>query len=367
MADDFQDKTEEASGKKLQDARKKGQVAKSQDLTAGIMLSAGVFFLMFFSATFFHTITTFMRMIFNTLGNDVSTPSSLILLFQNLLFNVALALLPYLLLLFVVSFLISALQVKLVFSVEPLIPKFEKVNIFDIKNYKKFFNITALMRLTFGLSKMAVVGTVCYLVIMMQMSTIFSLINATSGQMISFLAQNMAYIGICTALILVILGVADFGYQKWKFSKDMKMTHQEVKEERKQTEGNAQVKSRVRSMMQAFSQSRMKANVPKSDVVIANPVHFSVAIKYDPEVMAAPVCMAKGAHKMAINIKEIAKENNIPIVENPLLARSLYKTVDVGDLVPAELYHSVAEVLAYVYRLNEAVAEKDGASAGQPH
>jgi len=136
---------------------------------------------------------------------------------------------------------------------------------------------------------------------------------------------------------------------------EMKMSRQELKDERKQTEGDAHVKAKMRSMMQSFSQSRMKSNVPDSDVIIANPVHFAIAIKYDASVMPAPMCVAKGARKMALAIKDIADEHHIPIVENAPLAQTLYRVVEVGEVIPQNFYHAIAEVLAYVYRLNEKV------------
>jgi flagellar biosynthetic protein FlhB len=136
------------------------------------------------------------------------------------------------------------------------------------------------------------------------------------------------------------------------------MTKQDIKDERKQSEGDAHIKSKLRSMMQSFTRNRMKENVPQSNVIVANPIHFAVALKYDAETMAAPICVAKGARRMALIIKELAKDSNVPIVENPPLAQALYKTIEVGMPVPADLYHGVAEVLAYVYRLNEEIEAK---------
>jgi flagellar biosynthetic protein FlhB len=219
------------------------------------------------------------------------------------------------------------------------------------------------MKLVFGMSKLTVVGVVIYNVIISDLAEMTRLMEAEVGEILLFIIFKAALIGVLIALVLIVLGIADYTYQKWKFANDMKMTKQEVKEEYKQMEGDTHVKSKMKQMMQSFSRNRMKDNVPEADVIIANPVHYAIAVKYDPEGMAAPVCLAKGARKMALSIKEIAKENKIPIVENPLLARMLYKAVEVGELVPPQFYHAVAEVLAYVYRLNEKVDEKSQAAS----
>lgn len=358
MADELQDKTEEATPKKLSDARKKGQVSKSQDLTTSVVLIGGMLILLVFSSMIFQMLSSLFAGIFRNLGQPFASFSSVVFWFKQGLFFLVTLLAPIFIVVFVLASMINVYQVNLVFSHHPLIPKWENINIFNVKKFKKFFELQAIMRLLFGLLKLSVVGFVCYFVILSLLSDISELIYANPKELLFFLSKNAFFIGLTISTILIVLGIIDFTYQKWKFSRDQKMTKQEVKEERKQTEGDVHVKSKMRSMMQLFTQSRMKANVPKSDVVIANPIHYAIAIKYDPEVMSAPVCLAKGARKMALAIKEIARESEIPIVENPLLARGLYKAVNIGEFIPSNFYYAIAEVLAYVYRLNEKIGKK---------
>ncbi len=363
MADDFQDKTETASQKKLDDSRKKGQVAKSQDLTASLMLLSGMAILFFISRDLFYSLTTFVSTIYRNLNANFGDYNAIVAWFREGLSGLISLVAPVLGGLFIVALIVNIFQVKLVLSLQSLVPKWENLNIFNPKSYKKFFSLSSVMKLVFGMSKLTVVGVVIYNVIISDLAEMTRLMEAEVGEILLFIIFKAALIGVLIALVLIVLGIADYTYQKWKFANDMKMTKQEVKEEYKQMEGDTHVKSKMKQMMQSFSRNRMKDNVPEADVIIANPVHYAIAVKYDPEGMAAPVCLAKGARKMALSIKEIAKENKIPIVENPLLARMLYKAVEVGELVPPQFYHAVAEVLAYVYRLNEKVDEKSQAAS----
>ena len=362
MADELQDKTEEATPRKLEEARKKGQVAKSQDLTASIVLLSGMLTLFFSGSLFSKRLFSMARGVFLNLSEPFDSLSSVSFWFQQGLSYLVLMMLPLFFGLFVMAFVVNVYQVKLVFSAHPLIPKWNNVNIFNPQRYKKFFELGAIMKLLFGLMKLFSVGVICYLMIYSLLSDISKLVEANPREIVQFIAWNSFLMGVLVSLFLLALGMADFAYQKWKFAKDQKMTKQEVKEERKQSEGDVHVKGRMRSMMHSFAQSRMKSNVPQSDVIIANPVHFAIAIKYDQEKLPAPVCMAKGARKMALLIKDLAKESKVPIVENPPLARSLYKAVEVGELIPPEFYQAIAEVLAYVYRLNEKMGREQDSS-----
>lgn len=358
MADDYQDKTEEATQKKLQDSRKKGQVAKSQDLNSSIVLLVGMGSLGLFASFLYNSTFSMTIAVFNNLNYELDSTTTIINLAREGLYFTAFICLPVIGCIFVAAILSNLAQFGFMISTDPLKPKWKNLNIFNPKQYQKFFSTQALMRLVFGLSKLAVIAVVSSVIIWMFAPSMTRLMEGTPAEMFLFLFEKGFYIGLAICIILLFLGVMEFTYQKWKFTQDMKMTKQEVKDERKQTEGDVQVKQKMRSMMQSFAQTRMKANVPHADVIIANPIHYAIAIKYDSDVMPAPVCVAKGARKMALAIKEIAKEHDVPIVENPFLAQGLYKTVEVGSLIPPEFYHSVAEVLAYVYRLNETMEER---------
>lgn len=355
MADDFQEKSEDATQKKLTDARKKGQIAKSQDLTAAIMLLGLVVVIFFSSSWIFQGLIHVFQGVFNHLHHPYDEPKELSEWAKQGVLYMAYLLAPVLAAAVFLGVFSNAIQSGFLFSTEPLKPKWKTLNIFNVSNYKKFFSLQALMKLIFGLGKLTVVGVVCYFMIYLLVEEAFTMMHGTAAQLVIFIAWNAFLIGVLIGLILLVLGVAEFIYQKWKFSQDMKMSKQEIKDERKQSEGDTQVKSKMRSMMQSFMQNRMKSNVPQADVVVANPIHFAIAIKYDADTMSAPLCVAKGARKMALAIKEIAKENEVPIVENPPLAQGLYKTVEVGQMVPPEFYQSIAEVLAYVYKMNEAL------------
>jgi len=363
MSEDFQDKTEEPTAKKLSDARKKGQVARSQDLVAALMLGCGVIVIALFARYIFKSLAFLMVGVFNRLYEPYSSYESLIFWVNAGIKYIVMSVLPLFLIFVALAFIVNVFQVGIMVSFESLTPKMKKLNIFDSSNYKKFFDTQVLMRSFFGISKLLVIGSITYFVIMSAVPEVSNYINAEPYEVLKYVATEALYVGLLVFLVLLILGIVDTVYQRWKFKKDMKMTKQEVKDERRQAEGDVQVKSRLRSMMQSFVQSRMRTNVPESDVVITNPTHFAIAIKYDVEKMAAPKCVAKGARHMALVIKDIARSNKILIVEDPLLARSLYKVVEVGELIPPEFYHPVAEVLACVYRCNKKLNERKDASS----
>jgi len=363
MAEDFQEKTEEATHKKLSDSRKKGQVAKSQDLSTALLLFCTLFAFVVFGGFIWGQITYAARLVFNNLNFDYADVTSVTTWFRKGVQLLVWACLPVLLASFFAATVGNLLQFGFLLSTEPLKPKWKNMNIFDVERWKKFANLQAFMKLLFGLAKLTVIGIVCYVLILRAVPTISQLMKDTPAAMFAFLMWEVFLIAMTIAIILVVLGVLEFLYQKWKFSEDQKMSKQEVKDERKQTDGDPLIRGRMRAMMQAFAQGRMSENVPHADVVIANPTHFAIALTYDAEEMAAPVCIAKGSRRMALRIKDIANEHDVPIVENRLLAQGLFRTVEVGQPVPPEFYHTVAEVLAYVYRLD---AEARMRAAPQP-
>lgn len=353
MADSFQDKTEKATPKRLMDARKKGSVAKSQDLTTSIILLGGLLGIFFLVPYIYGRLEQLYVVVFTHLNEPYDHIDTMAYWFRVGLWYVIGIVAPILSIVVILAFVGNIFQVGFMITPESMKPKLEKLQFFNIKNVKKLFDLSSVMRLIFGLCKMAVVVLIYLFMLNNAMNMISSLMHAEVQQMLVLIFKEIFYIGITVAVILLILGIADYVYQKWKFSNDMKMTKQEVKDEHKQAEGDRTVKQKLRSMMMDIVVSRMKSNVPQADVIVANPVHYAIAIKYDAENMAAPICVAKGARKIAVAIKEIAMEHKIPIVENPPLARALYRAVDVGMFVPPIFYHAIAEVLAYVYKLNE--------------
>ncbi|MCG8606309.1 EscU/YscU/HrcU family type III secretion system export apparatus switch protein, partial [bacterium] len=220
-----------------------------------------------------------------------------------------------------------------------------------INGFKKFFALKSLVELTKGILKLIVVGGIAYWTLMEHRDRYLYLVYGSVGDIMFFIGSLMFQLVLRTLAALLAMAILDLIYQRWQFKKDMKMTKEEVKEEAKQMEGDPLVKGAIKSLQQTRSRERMMSNVEEADVVVTNPVHLAVAMKYDPEETGAPIVLAKGARILAEKIKEIATEHKIPIIENKPLARSLYKLGQIGKEIPFELFHTVAEVFAYVYQM----------------
>ena len=349
------EKTEPATQKKLDDARDRGQVAKSREIANGFGLLAlfllikfwignlGKQFLEFFSDTYnkIPDIVTFRGG--NLPINDMQ------LLFQNTILKVIVILAPVFIVAVLVTFLCEVSQVKLKIAKKAMEPKLSKLN--PISGFKKIFSVNAVVELIKSIAKLLLIGIVVYSYVKDKWQLLFVLYDMPLMQALQLLCQMITDLGIRISAVYLILAFADFAYQKVKFAKDMRMTKQEVKDEYKQQEGDPKVKGKIRQKMQEASRRRMMQDLPTADVVITNPTHYAVAIKYDPEVADAPIVLAKGSDYLAAKIKEAAKEHHIEIVENKPLARMLYANVDIGQAVPPELYQAVAEVLAFVYKV----------------
>lgn len=346
------EKTEEPTAKKLSDARKRGQAAKSVDLTAAITLL--VFFVV-------------LRVYIGTLGNDLLENFSMfyrhIADYTNDEFTLQLAcsvignamvklvelIAPFLILSFATIVVTMLVQVRWKISFDPMKPKLEKFN--PINGVKRLFSKDKLVMLVMSIAKQVVMVAVVYSVLSDKWNLLYDLYHFSLSQAIALIGEIIIDIGLRISIFFFVIGAADAFYQKWKFHQDMKMTKQEVKDEYKQSEGDPKVKSQQRSIMRQASQRRMMNALPEADVVITNPTHLAVALKYDKDQYDAPVVIAKGADYLAQKIKDVARENDIEIVENKPLARMLYHNVELGEQIPPELYQMVAEVLAYVYNL----------------
>ena len=256
--------------------------------------------------------------------------------------------LPFMAFGFVVTLLVSIVQVGWKVSTKPMKPELSKLN--PLNGFKRIFSKDSLFELVKSILKIVIIIYIAYTSIKDNANDLFALYDLGLNQAVALVGTLIINTGIKISIVYLVIGLADFIYQKHKFNEDMKMTKQEVKDEYKNTEGDPQIKGRQRRKMQEVSQKRMMQDVPKADVVITNPTHFAVALKYEAEVSSAPVVLAKGADYLAQKIKEVARENKIEIVENKPLARMLYHNVDVGAEIPPELYQAVAEVLAAVYK-----------------
>ena len=262
--------------------------------------------------------------------------------------------LPFFVVSFLVAFLSQKVQFKWMVTTKPLEPKLSKMN--PISGFKRMFSKQALFELVLSIVKIVIIYAICQSVIKDNLTVLLTIYDIEIEDSLGILFELVMDLGIKVSLVYFILALGDLVFQKWKHKNDLKMTKQEIKEEFKNQEGDPKVKSQQRQRMQQASRRRMMQSIPEADVVITNPTHFAVALKYDNTVNQAPIVVAKGADYLAFKIKEIAKEHNVEIVENKPLARMLYSNVDIGREIPAELYQSVAEVLAYVYGLKNKVS-----------
>lgn len=349
---DGADKTEEATPKKLSDARKEGQVAKSQELSTAVMLLA---LFVILKAAVGYIGNRFLRCYLDTYqAIDVYsvedfTPSMASAFLRDGLVEVLLICLPVFAVAVAAAFAVSIAQVKWEVTAKPLKPKFDKFN--PLKGFKRIFSKDKIVELVKAVIKIALIFYLAYSDLEEAAGAVVSLYDFGLEQAVIYIGNFVINLGIKISAVYLVLGLADYIYQKFKFKRDLRMSKQEVKDEYKKQEGDPQVKGRIKSKMREVSQRRMMQKLPEADVVITNPTHFACAIKYDKEVAEAPVLIAKGADYVAQKIKDAAKEYGIPIVENKPLARMLYYNVDLDSEIPQELYQMTAEVLAYVYRL----------------
>ena len=345
-----QEKTEKATSKKKEDARNKGQVAISREVSSAMVLLASLGFFYFGGSWMFWNLSEFITRVFQNLGTlQFNTINDASVFSLEVLSRLLAILIPLLLPLAILGLASNILQVGFKFSTEAISPKFNKLN--PISGMKRLVSLKAFVELAKSILKLLFIGTIAYLLVKSDMEAFPLLIHQEVGQILIFIARVSLKISFFVCLALVVLAVLDFLYQRWQHEKDLKMTKQEVKDEQKQTHGDPKVKGRIRSMQLEMARRRMMEAVPEADVVITNPTHLAIAIKFSAEEMMAPVVLAKGAGHVAQRIKEIAAEHQVPLVEDKPLAQALFKMVELGDYIPAELYRAVAEVLAYVYRL----------------
>ena len=349
------EKTEPATQKKLDDARKEGQVAKSREIANGMGLMALFLVLKIWTGNMgvsfletFDTIYNRIPQVANLLGGT-APEREMVLLLRHGATKLLVIMLPILLIGFLVAFVSDYWQVKWKPTSKPLQPKFSKMN--PIKGFQKIFSMNSLVELLKSFIKILIIVWMAYSYIKDRTEYLFLLYDMEILPALQLILQVVTDLGIRIAALYIIFAFADYAYQKWKFAEDMKMTKQEVKEEYKNQEGDPQIKGKIRQKMQEASRRRMMQAIPQADVVITNPTHYAVAIKYDPAISDAPMVVAKGQDYLAQKIKEIARENKVEIVENKPLARMLFANVEVGEAVPPEMYQAIAEVLAFVYHL----------------
>lgn len=346
---DSSEKTEEPTQRRKEESRKKGQVAKSAELSSVFVILSAFVALRFASPYLYTGITGYMRHVLGDLSftGDFTVQSVHALIIDaGIVFLELVA--PILLAVIAVSLLISILQVGFTFSPESVLPQFSRID--PISGFGRIFSKRTLVELVKSILKIIVVGYFIYRFIRQETVRIPGLMLSELTESFAVLSGIIYDLAFQIALVILVLAVLDYGYQWWEHMQNLKMSKQEVKEEMKQTEGNPQIKGKIREKQRAMAMRRMMTEVPKADVVVTNPTHFAVALKYESG-MEAPAVVAKGADFIAQRIREIAREHDVAVVENKPLAQALFRNTEIGDQVPPDLYKAVAEVLAYVYRL----------------
>lgn len=348
MPEEYEEKSEPASGRKLEEARKKGNIPRSRDVTSVIPI--WFFFLMLvYGGAIFTGISNYLQ---NSFKRAATTPSLNTAILSDIIrgdiINISSIMLPFFAFIFLFIIIINLLQTGFTVSLGSLTPNFSKLN--PISGISRLFSLNAIFEAMKGVLKVVVFGVVLYILLRNEIDNIPLLIDMEIKSIVSFSLDKIKKLALIAALVLTVFAIIDFAYQKWHFAKEMKMTRSEVKEEMKQVEGDPQVKARIRSLQREMARKRMMQEVPKADVVITNPTHLAVALRYDSTEMEAPKVIAKGANLIAEKIKEIANQHKVPVYEDKPLARSLFQ-LDVGQEIPETLYKAVATILANIYKL----------------
>lgn len=346
--DDSQ-KTEEPTPKKLEEARKKGQVALSREVNNWVMLFAGTIVLMAFSGPVFRDLTMLMQSYIEHAHQIPEGPGGLHIALGEGLKKVLLLLALPLAFLCFAAFISPFVQVGPLFAPEIIKPDISKIS--PAKGFSRLFSMRSLMEFVKGLIKIVVISIVGLIILYPYFGQLDHLVGLPVPLLMDEMKSLIIRLMIGVLIALMVIAVADLLYQRWEHYKRMRMTKQEMKDEYKQTEGDPHIKARLRQLRAEKARQRMMQAVPRADVVITNPTHYSVALEYKPDTMDAPVCIAKGVDQIALRIREVAKEHKIVLYENVPLARALYDTVDIDETIPTEHYKAVAEVISYVFKL----------------
>ncbi|ADL07877.1 flagellar biosynthesis protein FlhB [Thermosediminibacter oceani] len=345
-----QEKTEKATPRRRQKARERGQVFSSRELNSALILLASFVLLKIFGIYIFENTGSFLRQFFieNLIRQDLSISDIYGIFYSSIVF-VLKSTAPVAVGIVLVGLLVNFLQVGFVFSLEPISPKLDRIN--PVEGAKRIFSKRSLIELVKALVKIILIIYIFYGGFVEIKDTVALMLDMSFTESLGYFTSMMFRLGLKVGIALLVLSVLDYGYQWYEYEKSLMMSKEDVKEELKEVEGNPQIKSRIRQVQRQMSRRRMMQEVKKADVVITNPTHIAIALGYDASVHAAPVVLAKGTGAIAEKIKEIAEREDIPIVENKPLAQTLFKSVEVGDIIPEEFYNAVAEILAFVYSL----------------
>ncbi|MBN2578119.1 MAG: flagellar biosynthesis protein FlhB [Pirellulales bacterium] len=343
------DKSQEPTPHRRQQAREHGQVAKSQDLASAVLLTVGVLVLLTLGGQVVHFFLDYTK---RQLGETPHLHADVTFAVHSwtvLVLRLAQVMLPIFGLVLLAAVAANVMQIGFFFLPEKLLPDFGRIS--PLKGFGRIFSLSNVVHLAFGIFKIAVIAVVAYWCLWKQKDTILGLTALTVPEIARFLGEVLLWTTLKIGAALVALALLDFGFQWWKHEQDLRMTPQEVREEMKNLEGNPLLLSRRRQVQRQLAMTRLSAAVPKADVVITNPTELAVAVEYEPETMAAPIVVAKGAGAIAKRIRELALQHGVPLVEKKPLAQALYREVELNHPIPADKYAAVAEVLAYVYQL----------------
>ena len=342
------ERTEEATAKRRADFRKKGQVAQSKEVQTAALLTILLLFWFFYLGTFWDKLSALLLTIWQSLDSFDGSMSATMNLAYFLVMDCAILMAPLFFLVVIIGIFSSFFQIGWLFTTKPLMPDLNKLN--PISGFSRMFSKKSIVELLKSLAKVILVGWVAYSTIIDKFPEALLQTDTTIFSTLIFMAQTAGLVLAKVCGVMILIAFIDFFYQKWEMEEKMKMTKQEQKEEFKETEGDPHIKAQIRYIQQEVARRRMMADIPEADVVITNPTHISVALRYKSGEDNAPIVIAKGADFVAMKIREIARENDIPIIENPPVARMLHK-IDLGGIIPEEMFNVVAEILAHVYSL----------------
>jgi flagellar biosynthetic protein FlhB len=346
-----QEKTEKATPKKRKEAREKGQVARSMEIPGAFVMLSTFAGLMMFAGYFKEQLYRLFTVPFRDYMNWSVTTETVGIIFGYLTIQALMMLAPLFLIALAAAFITNYVQFGLLLTGHPLMPKFSKLN--PIEGAKRIFSLRAAIEFLKSMFKMLVIGFLVFSTLWNEKEKLISLSRLPLENVFAYAADLTVTLGIQVAACLAVLAIFDYMYQKYDFEKNLRMSKQDIKDEYKKTEGDPLIKSKIRERQRRMAMQRMMQEVPKADVVITNPTHYAVALRYDPKEMDAPKVIAKGQDYVALKIKELARKHGIVTMENKPLAQALYHQVEIGQTIPTELFQAVAEVLAYVYRLKK--------------
>ncbi|MGN1124776.1 MAG: flagellar biosynthesis protein FlhB [Candidatus Gastranaerophilaceae bacterium] len=353
MANDGPEKTEEATPRRRSKEREKGNIAKSKDLMSAITVTLGIVLLGAFSGWIMNRFILAMHLAFTNINPKNIDINEMIGLMAPHVRIMGEAALPFMISLLVLVTISIRLQVGKIFALDKIKPKFENISpkkwVDGLKRLLNPFEPNKVVELVKSVLKVIIVGFCGYSAVHARLDDMYALLGADPNVVFAVIGSILTQMFINMCLAILIIGLLDLKFQTYQFEKSIKMTKQEIKDEMKDTEGDPKIKSKIRAMGQQLLQQKMMASVPTADVVVTNPTHYAVALKYDRSVKPAPYVVAKGVDFIAFKIREIAQNNNVPIVENRLVARTLYKLVEINDIIPSDMFQAVAEILAYVY------------------